>query len=197
MYRIVHLLGDAPMSPESPCPGRPYARFPSTRASRSSTDRSRSITSSTFRRSSSSSSHKEAAGGGVARIGTGRSGISGRSTGPGGAGISAWPMGSSPPRHGGRRAGLVRVGFTTGARERDVPALKRLLAVQRAHGVAAKILTVDELQSLEPGIDATDLAVGGYDEHAGYADPVATSLGLARAPEGPGAEVREGAEGLE
>ena len=109
----------------------------------------------------------------------------------------SWQFFTSFARHTGRRAGLVRVGFTTGARERDVPALKRLLAVQRAHGVAAKILTVDELQSLEPGIDATDLAVGVYDEHAGYADPVATSLGFARAAEDQGAEVREGAEVLE
>src|SRR3972149_6420558 len=84
-----------------------------------------------------------------------------------------------------------------GARDSSAPALNRLLAAQRAHGVAAKILTVDELQSLEPGIDATDLAVGVYDEHAGYADPVATSLGFARAGGDYGAEVREGAEGLE
>src|SRR3972149_3682615 len=124
MYRIVHLLGDAPMSPESPCPGRPYARFPSTRASRSSTDRSRSTTSSTFRRSSSSSSHKEAAGGGVARIGTGRSGTPGA---PRAAGISACLIASLPPVNGGAPDKRDANGFggVHGCRGDDSAAIRR------------------------------------------------------------------------
>src|SRR3989304_1018294 len=54
----------------------------------------------------------------------------------------SWQFFTSFARHTGRREGLPRVGFTTGARERAAPALHRLLAAQRAHGGAAKILTV-------------------------------------------------------
>jgi sarcosine oxidase subunit beta len=100
-------------------------------------------------------------------------------------------------RHTGRRAGFVRVGFTTGAREKDVPALKRLLTVQREQGVAAKLLAVDELRALEPGMDVSDLAVGVYDERAGYADPVATALGFAGAAADTGAEIHEGVDVIE
>ena len=100
-------------------------------------------------------------------------------------------------RHTGRRARFVRVGFTTGAREKDVPALERLLAVQRKHGVAAKLVAVDELRALEPGMDVSDLAAGVYDERAGYADPVATALGFAGAAADAGAEIREGVGVLE
>jgi len=100
-------------------------------------------------------------------------------------------------RHTGRRAGFVRVGFTTGAREKDVPALQRLLAVQREQGVAAKLLAVDELRALEPQMDVSDLAVGVYDEREGYADPVATALGFAGAAADAGAEIHEGVDVIE
>lgn len=94
-------------------------------------------------------------------------------------------------RHTGYDAGFVRVGFTTGARKRDVPSLKRLVALQREHGVAVKLVELDELREIEPAMDARDLAVGLYDERAGYADPVATALGFANAARGEGAVVRE------
>lgn len=93
----------------------------------------------------------------------------------------------------GRDAGFVRTGFTTGARDGDVPALTRLLLLQREYHVAAKVVTVDELRALEPSMSADDLAVGVVDDHAGYADPVATSLGFAGAATEAGAEVHENA----
>jgi len=99
-------------------------------------------------------------------------------------------------RRTGRDAGYVRVGFTTGAREGDVPALKRLLAVQRRHGVTAKLVSASELRAIEPGMEVSDLAVGVHDERAGYADPVATALGFARAAVEEGAELQEGVEVL-
>lgn len=94
----------------------------------------------------------------------------------------------------GRNPGYVRVGFTTGARAKDVPALEKLLALQREHGVVARLVTTDELRALEPEIDAADLAAGVYDERSGYADPVATAQGFAAAAADEGAEVHEGVE---
>ena len=94
----------------------------------------------------------------------------------------------------GHDAGFVRVGFTTGARERDVPALVRLLELQRLHGVAANLVDVDRLHDLEPGMRVDDLAAGAYDARSGYADPSATALGFARAASESGAEVHEGEE---
>jgi glycine/D-amino acid oxidase-like deaminating enzyme len=97
-------------------------------------------------------------------------------------------------RRTGYPAGFVRVGFTAGARERDLPALRRLLAVQRECGVAARLLTVGELHALEPAMEVSDLAAGIYDARAGYADPVATALGFARAATDAGAKIYEGVE---
>ncbi len=94
----------------------------------------------------------------------------------------------------GHEAGFVRVGFTTGARARDVPALERLLALQRAHHVAAKLVTPRELREIEPAMRVEDLAAGVFDSLAGYADPVATTLGFANAAVEAGAEVHEGTE---
>lgn len=97
-------------------------------------------------------------------------------------------------KHTGRGAGFVRVGFTTGARESDVPTLKRLLAMQHEHGVDAKLLSIEELRALEPDMEVSDLAAGVYDARAGYADPVATALGFAAAATDAGAEIREEVE---
>src|SRR3989304_3653008 len=98
-------------------------------------------------------------------------------------------MRSSTPTTAARQINATQMVL---AASTDAPGGTRSPAAPAPPGGARKVLTVDELQSLEPGIDATDLAVGVYDEHAGYADPVATSLGFARAAEDQGAEGREG-----
>lgn len=94
----------------------------------------------------------------------------------------------------GHDAGFVRAGFTTGARTADVPALHRLLELQREHHVAAKLVDPAELRTIEPAIAVEDLAVGVYDDDAGYADPVATALGFAQGAAEAGAEIHEGVE---
>ena len=91
----------------------------------------------------------------------------------------------------GHDAGFVRVGFTTGARDADVPALHRLLELQRENHVATRLVELPELQRMEPAMTVEDLAIGVCDERAGYADPVATALGLARAAAEAGAEIHE------
>ena len=88
-------------------------------------------------------------------------------------------------------AGFVRVGFTAGARRADIPALRRLLRLQRAHGVRAELVSASELGHLERGMRIDDLAAGAYDRSAGYADPVATTLAFAAAAQDEGVEVRE------
>jgi len=94
----------------------------------------------------------------------------------------------------GHEAGFVRTGFTTGAREADVPALRKLVELQRENHVAADYVDPRRLKELEPGMRVDDLALGVYDERAGYADPVATTLGFAHAATEAGAEIHEGVE---
>ncbi|HEV8594050.1 MAG TPA: FAD-binding oxidoreductase [Thermoplasmata archaeon] len=91
----------------------------------------------------------------------------------------------------GHEAGYVRAGFTTGARSPDVPALRRLVELQREHHVATSLVAPQDLRTIEPSMAVDDLALGAYDDHAGYADPVATALGFAHAASEAGAEVHE------
>jgi len=83
-------------------------------------------------------------------------------------------------------------GFLSGARTRDVPAFDALLGLMQQEGVRAVRLTPGEATSAEPSLDASDYEALVYDPDAGYADPIATATGFARAAERRGATVLEG-----
>src|SRR6266699_2602451 len=83
-------------------------------------------------------------------------------------------------------------GFLSGARTRDLPAFEALLGLLQQEGVRVVRLTPEEARTVEPSLDAADYAALVYDPDAGYADPIATATGLARAAERRGAIVREG-----
>src|SRR5207247_7682527 len=79
-----------------------------------------------------------------------------------------------------------------GARPRDLSAFDALLSLLQQEGVRAVRLTSEEARSVESSLDATDYETLVYDPDAGYADPIATATGLARAAERRGATVHEG-----
>ncbi len=83
-------------------------------------------------------------------------------------------------------------GFLSGARTRDLPAFDALLGLLQQEGVRAVRLRPEEARTVEPSLDAADYAALVYDPDAGYADPIATATGLARAAERRGAIIREG-----
>lgn len=82
-------------------------------------------------------------------------------------------------------------GFLSGTRERDLPAFEALLRLLQEEGVRASRLAPDEAKSIEPSLEVSDYAALVYDSDAGYADPIATAAGLARASERRGTTVLE------
>ncbi len=85
-------------------------------------------------------------------------------------------------------------GFLSGTRARDETAFEALVGLLRSEGVRAERLTPKEATSMEPQIDASDYTAVVHDPDAGYADPIATATGFARAAERAGARVFEGCE---
>src|SRR2546426_5555386 len=82
-------------------------------------------------------------------------------------------------------------GFLSGTRHRDLAAFEALLSLLRSEGVKAERLTSSEAKGVEPQLNVSDYASVVHDPEAGYADPIATAVGFARAAEARGAVVLE------
>src|SRR2546427_2126722 len=80
-------------------------------------------------------------------------------------------------------------GFLSGTREQDLPAFEALVELLRAEGVRAERLAPSEAKTVEPQLEVSDYAAVVHDPDAGYADPIATAHGLAKAAEAEGAKV--------
>src|SRR3989475_1665453 len=80
-------------------------------------------------------------------------------------------------------------GFLSGTRERDLPAFEALIELLRSEGVRAERLTPSDAKTMEPQLEASDYAALVHDSDAGYADPIATAHGFAKAAEAEGAKV--------
>ncbi len=83
-------------------------------------------------------------------------------------------------------------GFLSGTRVRDVAAFDALLSLLRSEGVRAERLAPDEAKAIEPQLKVSDYTAVVHDPDAGYADPIATAVGFARAAERDGAHILEG-----
>ncbi len=82
-------------------------------------------------------------------------------------------------------------GFLSGTRARDLAAFDALFDLLRSEGVRVERLTPEDATSLEPALNADDYVAVVHDPDAGYADPIATATGFARAAERDGAAVLE------
>src|SRR5947209_18966285 len=82
-------------------------------------------------------------------------------------------------------------GFLSGTRHRDLAAFEALLSLLRSEGVKAERLTSSEAKGVEPQLNVSDYAAVVHDPEAGYADPITTAVGFARAAEARGAVVLE------
>src|SRR3989454_6950701 len=83
-------------------------------------------------------------------------------------------------------------GFLSGTRHRDLAAFEALLSLLRSEGVKAERLTSSEAKGVEPQLNVSDYAAVVHDPEAGYADPIVTAGGFARAAQAPGAVVVRG-----
>jgi glycine/D-amino acid oxidase-like deaminating enzyme len=88
----------------------------------------------------------------------------------------------------GGRCGFVETGFAVVVDERNAARLRGNVAMLRRVGVDTEVVTAAELQKLEPHAFVDDVALGAFEPHSGYADPVATTESLAAAAERYGAE---------
>jgi sarcosine oxidase subunit beta len=73
-------------------------------------------------------------------------------------------------------------------------ALRKTLALQRAQGLAAREIAVDDARRIHPLLDFGDDPVIGWEPGAGYADAYMTLSAYVRAARRRGAVVREGAD---
>lgn len=72
------------------------------------------------------------------------------------------------------------------------PEMERLIERHRTLGVKADALTLDELEKLIPGINTEGIGAVLFEHGGGYADPVATTEGLADVARTRGVEIVEG-----
>src|SRR3989475_4416776 len=79
-------------------------------------------------------------------------------------------------------------GFLSGTREPDLPAFDSLVELLRAEGVRAERLAPSEAKTVEPQLEVSDYAAAVPDPGAGYADPIATAHGFAKAAQAEGAK---------
>src|SRR2546428_581060 len=89
----------------------------------------------------------------------------------------------------GFSADFRTTGFLCGTRERNLPAFEALVELLRAEGVRAERLAPSEAKTMEPQLEVSDYAAVVHDPDAGYADPIATTHGFAKAAEAEGAKV--------
>src|SRR2546428_506030 len=89
----------------------------------------------------------------------------------------------------GFSADFRTTGFLCGTRERDLSAFEALVELLRAEGVRAERLAPSEAKTMEPQLEVSDYAAVVHDPDAGYADPIATAHGFAKAAEAEGAKV--------
>src|SRR5438128_12329021 len=89
----------------------------------------------------------------------------------------------------GFSADFRTTGFLCGTRERNLPAFEALVELLRAEGVRAERLAPSQAKTMEPQLEVSDYAAVVHDPDAGYADPIATTHGFAKAADAEGAKV--------
>lgn len=81
--------------------------------------------------------------------------------------------------------------------EADTAGLRTNVAMQQRIGVDTQIVTADAIRALDPRLRTDDIALGCWEQTAGYADPVATVHAFANAARAAGVTIREGVEVLD
>jgi sarcosine oxidase, subunit beta len=79
----------------------------------------------------------------------------------------------------GGDCGFVRTGFLTAVAERDGDALRANVRDQRKLGVDVELVSIEQMQKMQPDMVPAGLGGGAYEAMAGYCDPKAASLDLA------------------
>ncbi len=92
----------------------------------------------------------------------------------------------------GGDAGFQRTGLLFIVGPKDVEGLRANVQLQQAENVPTRLLTAEEIPDAAPGFVGERAALACFEEDAGVADPIATTLAFAQRARALGAEVREG-----
>ena len=99
----------------------------------------------------------------------------------------------------GSPSGYVRTGYFIIVREQDRQAMERNVAMQRALGIDANVVSVEDAREIAPMMAAQGNEAFAYEPQSGYADPYSVTTGYARRSREMGARVLTGrtATGIE
>lgn len=92
----------------------------------------------------------------------------------------------------GGHAGFVQTGMVITAPERGAEQLRHKIDFLAGLGINTRLLSLDELRELHPGLHTDDLAAAAYEPESGYADPSGTILAFATAARSRGAVIMQG-----
>ncbi len=95
---------------------------------------------------------------------------------------------------GGHDAGYHRTGGLFLHGPEDVEEVRRAADALTAIGTVTEALTVEQLADRFPAFDLTGVGIGGWEQGAGYADPVLTTQGLMAAARERGVDFRRHTE---
>lgn len=94
----------------------------------------------------------------------------------------------------GGEAGYVGCGALIGVSKEMLPALKTSMEIQKALGIRAELLAVEEAHRIDPRINPEGLGGLLYEPESGYGDPTGVTLGYAAAARGRGVIIEQGVE---
>ena len=90
----------------------------------------------------------------------------------------------------GGDCGYTATGFVQVVAPAFEQELRSYVAMQRAIGVEAEVISAQDLHELEPGCRTDDLTYVAYEPGSGYADPIQTCYGFVRRAQALGARVK-------
>ena len=85
-----------------------------------------------------------------------------------------------------------QTGYIVAAGHEDLETLEANVAMQQSLGINTRVVSVEELRELAPGISTDGILAAAYEPDSGYADPYSTSVTFANRAEELGAELRTG-----
>lgn len=92
----------------------------------------------------------------------------------------------------GERPVFTETGFLLGARPEDMQALLANIALQQSVGIQTRMVSVEEMQELEPHLDTQGMSGAAYEPESGYCDPAEATNGFAQAARRLGVRIRTG-----
>jgi sarcosine oxidase subunit beta len=89
----------------------------------------------------------------------------------------------------GHDAGFDGLGFTQVVAAEYGDALAKNVAAQQSLGINTRMISIEELREIQPGINTDDIGAAAYEPDSGFADPNATAYAFAEAARALGVQI--------